>query len=211
VPVDERLRREIGAVQAASGDEHLAGLTVDEVPVDVDVTGVQQLDLVVGDGGDYVSFAGRYLERPAPGLFIDPGPYGCLGSGPSYALAAKLAHADRQVVLLSGDGAFGFSGLEFDTLIRHQVPVVCVIGNNGIWATEKHPMQNVLGTSIAADLRPGTRYDKVVDALGGYGELVEQPGEIRPALERAFKAGVPACLNVICDPTAEYPRSSVLM
>ena len=167
--------------------------------------------IVVGDGGDFVSFAGRYMERPGPGQFIDPGPFGCLGSGPGYALAAKLAHPDRQVVLLSGDGAFGFSGMEFDTLVRHQVPVVCVIGNNGIWATEKHPMLNALGTAIAADLRPGTRYDKVVEALGGHGELVERPSEIRPALERAFKSGVPACLNVLCDPMAEYPRSSVLM
>ena len=167
--------------------------------------------IVVGDGGDYVSFAGRYLERPGPGQFIDPGPFGCLGSGPGYALAAKLAHPDRQVVLLSGDGAFGFSAMEFDTLVRHQVPVICVIGNNGIWATEKHPMLNLLGTAIATDLRPGTRYDKVVEALGGHGELVERPEDIRPALERAAKAGVPACVNVICDPEAEYPRSSVLM
>ena len=167
--------------------------------------------IVVGDGGDYVSFAGRYLERPGPGQFIDPGPFGCLGSGPGYALAAKLAHPDRQVVLLSGDGAFGFSAMEFDTLVRHRVPVICVIGNNGIWATEKHPMLNLLGTAIAADLRPGTRYDKVVEALGGHGELVEHPDGIRPALERAAKAGVPACVNVICDPDAEYPRSSVLM
>jgi acetolactate synthase I/II/III large subunit len=167
--------------------------------------------IVVGDGGDFVSFAGRFLERPGPGQFIEPGPFGCLGSGPGYALAAKLAHPDRQVVLLSGDGAFGFSGMEFDSLVRHRVPVICVIGNNGIWATEKHPMLTMLGTSIAADLLPGTRYDKVVEALGGYGELVEQPGDIRPALERAAKSGVPACLNVICDPAAEYPRSSVLM
>jgi acetolactate synthase I/II/III large subunit len=167
--------------------------------------------LVVGDGGDFVSFAGRFLERPGPGQFIDPGPFGCLGSGPGYALAAKLAHPDRQVVLLSGDGAFGFSGMEFDSLVRHRVPIICVIGNNGIWATEKHPMLNMLGTSIAADLRPGTRYDKIVEALGGYGELVERPEDIRPALERAAKAGVPACLNVICDPAAEYPRSSLLM
>jgi acetolactate synthase-1/2/3 large subunit len=167
--------------------------------------------IVVGDGGDFVSFAGRFLERPGPGQFIDPGPFGCLGSGPGYALAAKLAHPDRQVVLLSGDGAFGFSGMEFDSLVRHRVPVICVIGNNGIWATEKHPMLQMLGTSIAADLRSGTRYDKVVEALGGYGELVERPEEIRPALERAAKSGVPACLNVICDPAAEYPRSSVLM
>lgn len=167
--------------------------------------------IVVGDGGDFVSFAGRFLERPGPGQFIDPGPFGCLGSGPGYALAAKLAHPDRQVVLLSGDGAFGFSAMEFDTLVRHRVPVICVIGNNGIWATEKHPMRSLLGTAIAADLLPGTRYDKVVEALGGHGELVERPQDIRPALERAARAGVPACVNVICDPDAEYPRSSVLM
>ncbi|TMD08094.1 MAG: hypothetical protein E6J02_05855, partial [Chloroflexi bacterium] len=120
-------------------------------------------------------------------------------------------HPDRQVLLLSGDGAFGFSGMEFDTLVRQQAPIVCVIGNNGIWATEKHPMRQMLGTAIAADLRPGTRYDKVVEALGGHGELVERPEQIRPALERAFKAGVPACVNVLTDPEAEYPRSSVLM
>jgi acetolactate synthase-1/2/3 large subunit len=167
--------------------------------------------IFVGDGGDFVSFAGRLVERPRPGLWIDPGPFGCLGSGPAYAMAAKLAHPDRQVILLSGDGAFGFSAMEFDTLVRHRIPIVCVIGNNGIWALEKHPMQTMLGTSIAADLAPGTRYDRVVEALGGHGELVERPDAIRPALERAFKSGVPACINVICDPAAEYPRSSVLM
>jgi len=167
--------------------------------------------IVVGDGGDFISFAGRLIERPRPGLWIDPGPFGCLGSGPAYAMAAKLARPDRQVLLLSGDGAFGFSAMEFDSLVRHKVPVVCVVGNNGIWALEKHPMQSMLGTSIAADLAPRTRYDKVVEALGGYGELVERPEDIRPALDRAFKSGVPACINVICDPAAEYPRSSVLM
>ena len=167
--------------------------------------------IVVGDGGDFISFAGRLIERPRPGLWIDPGPFGCLGSGPAYAMAAKLARPDRQVMLLSGDGAFGFSAMEFDSLVRHKVPVVCVVGNNGIWALEKHPMQSMLGTSIAADLAPRTRYDKVVEALGGYGELVERPEDIRPALDRAFKSGVPACINVICDPAAEYPRSSVLM
>ena len=167
--------------------------------------------IIVGDGGDFVSFAGRLIERDAPGLWIDPGPFGCLGSGPGYAMAAKLARPDRQVILLSGDGAFGFAAMEFDTMVRHHIPVVCVVGNNGIWALEKHPMQSMLGTSIAADLGQKTRYDKVVEALGGYGELVERPSDIRPALERAFKAGVPACINVICDPDAQYPRSSVLM
>jgi len=167
--------------------------------------------IIVGDGGDFVSFAGRLIERDAPGLWIDPGPFGCLGSGPGYAMAAKLARPDRQVILLSGDGAFGFAAMEFDTMVRHHIPVVCVVGNNGIWALEKHPMQTMLGTSIAADLGQKTRYDKVVEALGGYGALVERPSEIRPALERAFKSGLPACINVICDPDAEYPRSSVLM
>ncbi len=167
--------------------------------------------IIVGDGGDFVSFAGRLIERSRPGLWIDPGPFGCLGSGPGYAMAAKLARPDRQVVLLSGDGAFGFAAMEFDTMVRHHIPVVCVVGNNGIWALEKHPMQSLLGTSIAADLGRRTRYDEVVRALGGYGEMVERPEDIRPALERAFASGLPACVNVICDETAEYPRSSVLM
>ena len=167
--------------------------------------------IVVGDGGDFISFAGRLIERQKPGLWIDPGPFGCLGSGPGYAMAAKLARPDRQVILLSGDGAFGFSAMEFDTMVRHRIPVVCVVGNNGIWALEKHPMQNMLGASVAADLGQKTRYDKVVEALGGYGELVEKPQDIRPALDRAFKSGLPACINVVCDSTAEYPRSSVLM
>jgi acetolactate synthase-1/2/3 large subunit len=167
--------------------------------------------ILVGDGGDFVSFAGRLIERPKPGLWIDPGPFGCLGSGPAYAMAAKLAHPDRQVILLSGDGAFGFAAMEFDTMVRHRIPVVCVVGNNGIWALEKHPMQSLLGASVATDLAPRTRYDRVVESLGGHGELVDRPDQIRPALERAFKSGLPACVNVICDPDAEYPRSSVLM
>ncbi|HET7420437.1 MAG TPA: acetolactate synthase [Candidatus Dormibacteraeota bacterium] len=167
--------------------------------------------VIVGDGGDFVSFAGRLIERRQPGLWIDPGPFGALGSGPGYAMAAKLARPAAQVILLSGDGAFGFSALEFDTMVRHRIPVVCVVGNNGIWALEKHPMQSMLGASVAADLGDKTRYDRVVEALGGHGELVERPEDIRPALDRAFKSGLPACVNVICDPDAEYPRSSVLM
>jgi thiamine pyrophosphate-dependent acetolactate synthase large subunit-like protein len=167
--------------------------------------------IFVGDGGDFVSFAGRLIERPRPGLWVDPGPFGCLGSGPAYALAAKLAQPQRQVILLESDGALGFSIMEFDTMVRHRIPVVCVVGNNGIWALEKHPMQNMLGLSVAADLAPRTRYDKVVEALGGYGEMVDRPDQIRPALDRAFASGLPACINVICDEHAEYPRSSVLM
>ena len=197
--------RDAALTQADSSPVHPARL-IAEVDGFVDPDAIY-----VGDGGDFVSFAGRLIERPKPGQWIDPGPFGALGSGPAYAMAAKLAHPDRQVVLLSGDGAFGFSAMEFDTMVRHRIPVVCVVGNNGIWALEKHPMENMLGMSVASDLAPRTRYDKVVEALGGYGEMVERPDQIRPALERAFASGLPACLNVICDPKAEYPRSSVLM
>ena len=167
--------------------------------------------VVIGDGGDFVSFVGRMLESRRPGCFLDPGPFGCLGSGPGYAMAARLAHPTRQVVVFNGDGAFGFSGLDYETLVRERLPVVTVIGNNGIWATEKHPMRRLLGVDVAAELRPGVRYDQVVSALGGYGELVEDPDQVGPAFERALAAGVPAVVNVMTDPEAEYPRSAVLM
>jgi acetolactate synthase-1/2/3 large subunit len=166
--------------------------------------------IVIGDGGDFVSYAGRVVDSYAAGCWLDPGPFGCLGSGPGYALAAKLAHPGRQVVLLLGDGAFGFSGMEFDTFARHGVGVVGVMGNNGIWALEKHPMEFLYGYSVAAELRPETRYDEVVRALGGHGELVRTPAELRPALERALGAGGPALVNVLTDPSVAYPRSANL-
>ena len=166
--------------------------------------------IVIGDGGDFVSYAGRVIDSYEPGCWLDPGPYGCLGSGPGYALAAKLARPDRQVVLLLGDGAFGFSGMEYDTLARHGVNVVGVMGNNGIWALEKHPMEAIYGYSVAADLRPETRYDRVVEALGGHGALVREPGDLRAALVTAFEAGKPALVNVLTDPSVAYPRSSNL-
>ena len=148
--------------------------------------------IVIGDGGDFVSYAGRVLDSYHPGCWLDPGPLGCLGCGFGYALAAKLAHPDRQVVLLLGDGAFGFSGMELDTLARHGVSVLAVIGNNGIWALEKHPMEAMYGYSVAADLRPQTRYDQVAQALGCHGELVSTPSELRPALERGLASAGPA-------------------
>ena len=166
--------------------------------------------IVIGDGGDYVSYAGRVIDSYQPGCWLDPGPFGCLGTGPGYALAAKLARPDRQVVMLLGDGAFGFAGLEFDTLARHGVNVVGVMGNNGIWGLEKHPMEFLYGYSVAAELRPGTRYDQVVEALGAHGELVERPQQLRPALERAFAADAPAMINVLTDPSIGYPRRANL-
>ena len=167
--------------------------------------------VVIGDGGDFVSFAGRVIDSYEPGCWMDPGPYGCLGTGPGYALAAKLAHPDRQVCLLLGDGAFGFSGLEFDTLVRHGVPVVAVMGNNGIWALEKHPMEFLYGYSVAADLQPGCRYDEVVEPpWAATASWWSSPDDLRPALERAFASGKPALVNVLTDPSVVYPRKSNL-
>ena len=166
--------------------------------------------VVVGDGGDFVSYAGRMIETYEPGLWMDPGPFGCLGAGPGCAIAAKLARPDRPVCLLLGDGAFGFAGLEFDTMVRHGIPVVGVMGNNGIWGLEKHPMEFLYGYSVAAELQPGLRYDLVVEALGGHGELVSKPDELRPALERAFASGKPALVNVLTDPSVAYPRKANL-
>ena len=176
-----------------------------------ELAGVLDRDaILIGDGGDFVSYAGRVVETYEPGCWLDPGPFGCLGCGPGYALAAKLAHPDRQVVLLLGDGAFGFAGMELDTLARHGVQVVAVVGNNGIWALEKHPMEYLYGYSVVAELTPETRYDRVAEALGCQGELVRAPGELRPALERAFSAGRPALVNVLTDPSVIYPRAANL-
>jgi acetolactate synthase-1/2/3 large subunit len=166
--------------------------------------------VVVCDGGDFASYAGRFVDVRVAGSWLDTGPYGCLGSGPGHAIAARVVHPDRQVVLLLGDGAFGFGGMEFDTLARHGVAVVGVMGNNGIWALEKHPMEFLYGYSVVADLRPETRYDEVVRALGGHGELVREPGELRGALDRAFASGRPALVNVFTDPSVAYPRSANL-
>ena len=164
--------------------------------------------VVIGDGGDFVSYAGKYVEPRRPGGWLDPGPYGCLGTGLGYAIAARIARPSAQVVLLLGDGAAGFSLMDVDTLVRHRLPVVMICGNNGIWGLEKHPMQALYGYDVAADLQPGCRYDQVVTALGGAGELVTEAAGIGPALRRAFDAGVPYLVNVLTDPADAYPRST---
>jgi acetolactate synthase-1/2/3 large subunit len=166
--------------------------------------------VVIGDGGDFVSFAGKYVEPKAPGGWLDPGPFGCLGTGLGYAIGARLARPSAQVVLLLGDGAAGFSLMDVDTLVRHRLPVVMVMGNNGGWGLEKHPMRFLYGYDVAADLAPQTRYDEVVRALGGAGELVTRPQDVGPALDRAFASGVPYLVNIATDPEVAYPRSTNL-
>ena len=166
--------------------------------------------VVICDGGDFASYAGKFVEVFEPGCWLDTGPYGCLGNGPGYAIAARTVRPHSQIVLLLGDGAAGFSLMDVDTMVRHRLPVVMIVGNNGMWGLEKHPMQAIYGWDMACDLQPETRYDEVVRALGGAGETVTAPGGIGPALDRAFASGVPYLVNVMTDPSDVYPRSSNL-
>ena len=197
---------------AAATDSELLSSAADPIhPVRIYGELLRVLDddaVVIGDGGDFVSYAGKYIEPKRPGGWLDPGPYGCLGTGLGYAIGARITRPDAQIVLLLGDGAAGFSLMDVDTLVRHRLPVVMICGNNGIWGLEKHPMQAIYGYDVAADLQPQTRYDDVVRALGGAGELVTRPEEIAPALRRAFGSGVPYLVNVVTDPVVAYPRST---
>jgi acetolactate synthase I/II/III large subunit len=202
-----------GAVHAAHAMD-VPLLTSDVVPVHPArvygelLTVLDDDAVVIGDGGDFVSFAGKYVEPARPGGWLDPGPFGCLGTGLGYAIAARLARPAAQVVLLLGDGAAGFSLMDADTLVRHKLPVVIVCGNNGAWGLEKHPMRALYGYDVLADLQPACRYDEVVRALGGAGELVTSPDQIAPALRRAFASNAPYLVNVVTDPEIAYPRST---
>lgn len=148
------------------------------------------------DGGDIVSTTAKWLKTSRPGGLLDPGPFGCLGVGAPFAIAARVAEPERRVGIVYGDGGFGFNGMEYDSLIRHELPVVGVVGNDGAWNNIK-VLQRMLYPErvVAADLgiRP---YEKLVGGLGGYGEFVSDPAELRPALERAEDSGVPALINV---------------
>jgi len=207
-----RLRDEEDARRAAE----VAGLTSEADPVaPMRVYGelrsrLERDAIVVGDGGDFVSYAGKYVDTFVPGAFLGPGPYGCLGLGLGYALGAAFAAPSRQVVALLGDGAIGFSIGDLDTLARHGSNVTLVVGNNGIWGLEKHPMVKLYGYDVICDLAPGTRYDKVAEDLGCHGELVAHPEELGPALDRALAYDGPALVNVLTDPDDTYPRTSNL-
>lgn len=209
---DWLLRLQAISKQAAADDAGLLGSNANPIhPLRIygELARVLAADaVIIGDGGDFVSYAGKYVEPQQPGGWLDPGPYGCLGTGLGYAIAARLARPTAQIVLLLGDGAAGFSLMDVDTLVRHGLPVVMICGNNGIWGLEKHPMQALYGYDVAADLQPGCRYDQVVTALGGGGELVTDPADIGPALRRAFDSGIPYLVNVITDANDAYPRST---
>ena len=159
--------------------------------------------MFVADGGNWVSLAAKVIELRRPGRWLDPGPLGCLGVGAPFAIAAKLLHPERPIWVVQGDGSFGLNGMDFETALRFKLPVLCVVGNDAAWGQIRLPQVQMFGE----DKSPGTllaptRYDQIVQAFGGYGELVTEPAKIRPALERALQSNTVACVNVMLDPNA---------
>jgi thiamine pyrophosphate-dependent acetolactate synthase large subunit-like protein len=155
--------------------------------------------IIVVDGHEILNFARQSVPTNAPGHRVNAGPNGCMGVAVPFGLGAKVAKPDTQVIVLSGDGSFGMNGMEIDTMVRHKIPVLVVISNNGGWA-------GVGGMDAGRDLG-FSRYDKMAEVFGGHGEFVERPQDIRPALERAAASGKPAVVNVVTDPKA---RSSTV-
>ena len=181
VPVHHfRLARELDNVARAAGDS-----------------------MFVADGGNWVAIAAKVIGLRRPGRWLDPGPLGCLGVGAPFAIAAKLLHPDRPVFVIQGDGSFGFNGMDFETALRFKLPMIVVVGNDAAWGQIRLPQVQLYGPekSPATTLAP-TRYDRIVEAMGGYGEHVTEPAQIRPALERAVASGTVACVNVVLDPEA---------
>lgn len=157
--------------------------------------------IVIGDGGNVVSVASKVIDRKIPGTWLDPGPFGCLGVGAPFALAAKLLYPQRKVVVVQGDGSFGLNGFDYDTCLRFGCPVTAVVGNDAAWGQIWLPQKMMYGEAraVGTTLRP-TRYDKVMEAFGGVGFHVEKPGEITPAIKKALDSGTVACVNVTIDP-----------
>jgi len=188
-----------------------ARLNSDEVPIDPQrlcreiADFVDDDTIVIGDGGDIVAQAAKVIKVPKNGAWMDPGPLGTLGVGMPFALAAQLAHPDKRVLIVYGDGSFGLNGFEFDTAVRFELPIVGIIGNDQAWGQMLRPQAGLFGEDrlVATELA-ATRYDKVVEALGGHGELVTEPDQIRPALERAYASGKPACVNVMMRQDREF-------
>ncbi len=168
--------------------------------------------LVCVDGGEILDFARNVITTKAPASRLNPGITGLLGIGIPYAIGAKSAHPDRQVLCVCGDGAFGLNGMELDTAFRHKIPIVVVVSNNACWGLCANIQRGTYGDECTfGTMLTGTRYDLMAQALGCYGEMVEDPDQIRPALQRAFESQRPALLNVITDPNTErYSMSSEL-
>ncbi|MGH7391880.1 MAG: thiamine pyrophosphate-binding protein [Candidatus Rokuibacteriota bacterium] len=211
-------RRQVAERERSSREKLEAPCASGEVPVShyrwaAEIAGVVTPDtIVVGDGGDVVGCASRIVPLHRPGQWLDPGPFGCLGVGPSFAIAAKLLHPGQRVLLIAGDGAFGLNGMEMETAVRFGLPLTCIIGNDGGWGQIRNPQLSFFGEARAvATSLPATRYDLMVEALGGRGALVTDPAAIRPALERALGSGEVWCINVPLDPAAYRRTGQVSM
>jgi acetolactate synthase-1/2/3 large subunit len=197
------------ATERAWWDEHRAEIESDGAPLHHYRFGrildevLDPATVVIGDGGDVVAAVSRVFRVHRPGHWLDPGPFGCLGVGPPYALGVKTAQPAKQVVVVAGDGAFGLNGFEFETLTRFGIPVTFVIGNDAAWGEIRIPQVGIYGDEgeVATRLAP-TRYDLLTEAFGGHGEHVERPDDLAPALERALGSGEPAIVNVMLDPDA---------
>ena len=159
---------------------------------------------VIGDGGDIVTFAARVLNINEPGHWLDPGQFGCLGAGSGFAAAAQLARPDKQVCIIYGDGGFGLTGFDVESYVRHNLPIVSIVGNNGAWNQTTQGVVRRGMSGVGTYLSQETDYAKIMDGLGGYGERVTDPNQIRPALERAFGSGKAALLDVVIDPEVAY-------
>jgi acetolactate synthase-1/2/3 large subunit len=206
-------RDELRAIEVEAEKKVEAALHSDETPIDPQRMCREVRDwletlgdtIVIGDGGDIVATAAKIIPVKREGAWMDPGPLGTLGVGMPFALAAQVSNPDKRVVIVYGDGSFGLNGFEFDTAVRFQLPIVGIVGNDGAWGQMMRPQGAVYGWDrLAGTLLNFTRYDKVVEALGGHGEFVERPEEIRPALERAAASGKPALVNVIIRQDREY-------
>ena len=186
-------------------DEFKSQLNSDEVPIDPlrmcrevrDYVEDKEI-ILIGDGGDIVAQAAKVLPAPAENSWMDPGPLGTLGVGMPFALAAQIAEPDKRVLIIYGDGSFGFNGFEYDTAIRSNLPIVGIVGVDGLWGQIARPQASMYGANqLTAAKLNFTRYDKIVEAMGGHGEYCEKPEEIGPALERAFSSGKAALINVV--------------
>jgi acetolactate synthase-1/2/3 large subunit len=162
---------------------------------------VDENTIVVGDGGDIVSHASKILPVNQPGQWYDPGPFGTLGVGTGFCMAINSVYPNKRILMVNGDGAFGLNGFDFDTFVRFNIPVVSVVGNDRQWGQITVGQRAMYGKDrvVASMLGDNCRYDKIVEGMGGHGEYVTEPDEIRPAIERAFASGKPACVNVIMD------------
>lgn len=168
-------------------------------------------DVVIADGGDTTTWNGMTRTMKKPGHYLDYGLYGSLAVGLPYANAAKLLYPDKRVLLLAGDGSIGFNFMEYETSIRKKLPIVTVISNDLGWGMIRHSQEIRMGHAIENGTYIGkVDYHKMVEALGGLGLFVENPEDIRPALEEAFKSGKTACINVMTDPTTVSPGSIAL-